>query len=269
MLKNIIVPVDFSEQAENALLFAAEVAKRVSSQLTIIHAQPNSDNPSLDEQKLKYLENKLKNSFGSDLQCESILAPFDLIHALKSQAGTPDTNLIVMGTKGASGLKRILIGSNTVKVIAEVKVPVLVIPEGAKFEDFNRKGKNRIVFATDLEETGNEAGYDFLSEFLKLMIQPKLRILNVRPKNTTLNHKQQLQRSSLLSGFGEEVETERITVFSSDVLAGIKFYLADHPDTGMLMMISRDSGGLFQRNFTREMASITHLPLLVLNDRKG
>ena len=267
MLKNIIVPVDFSEQAENALFFAAEIAKRDSCPLTILHAHPDADSPAMDRQKMDYLESKLKNAFGPELLFQSVLAPFDLVHALKSQAGAGDCSLIVMGTKGASGLKRILIGSNTVKVMSEVKTPILVIPEEAKFENFNRKGKNRVVLASDLEETENEAGYNFLSEFLKLMIQPKLRIINVRPKNTTLNPKQELQRAALLSGFGEELETKRITVFSSNVLDGITYYLDNHPDTGMVVMISRDSGGLFQRHFTREMASITHHPLLVLNDK--
>lgn len=267
MLKNIIVPVDFSEQAENALLFAAEIAKRISSPLTLFHANPDPENPESDKQKMEYLVNKLKSSFGPELFCQSVLAPFDLVHALKSQAGNGEDHLIVMGTKRAGGLKRILIGTNTVKVMAEVKTLILVIPHDSKFENFNRKGKNRVVLATDLEETENEAGYNFLSEFLRLMIEPKLRILNVRPKNTSLNAKQELQRSALLSGFGEEVDTKRITVFSSNVLDGITHYLDSHQDTGMIVMISRDSGGLFQRHFTREMASITHHPLLVLNEK--
>lgn len=267
MLKNIIIPIDFSEQAENALFFAAEIAKRVSCLLTILHAHPNSDNPSLIGQKMEYLEKKLENSFGSDQQYESIFVPFDLIHALKSQAGPLNSSLIVMGTKGASGLKRILIGSNTVRVIAEVKAHVLVIPEAAKFEDFNLKGKNRVILASDLEETGNKDAFDFLSEILRLMMLPKLRILNVRPKNTNLNPNQQLHRSALLYNFGKVLETERVTIYSNNVLDGINFYLAKHTDTGMIVMISRDSGGLFQRHFTRKMASITHVPLLVLNDR--
>jgi nucleotide-binding universal stress UspA family protein len=268
MLKHIIVPVDFSEQAENALFFAAEISKRFSSLLTILHAHSNSDNTDLVKQKMNYLESKLKKSYESDLECKSILAPFDLIPALKSQVGTSETNLIVMGTKGASGLKKILIGSNTMRVIAELKIPILVIPEKVKFEDFNKKGKSRVVLATDLEETKNEAGFDFLSEFLHVIIHPKLRILNVRPKNTTLSYQQELKRSALLSSFGKEVETERITVFSNNVLDGINLYLDKNTDTGLVVMISRDSGGLFQRNFTQEMASITHHPLLVLIDRK-
>ena len=267
MLKNITVPVDFSGESENALLFAAEIAKRVSARLTILHAQPSAENAQRDEEKLKSLKSNLQSVFGSDLDCETVLAPFDLVHILKSNASTQKNHLIVMGTKGASGLKRILIGSNTVRVIAEVPVPILVIPGAARFEDFNKKGKNRVVFASDLEEIKDETGFDFLEEFMQLMIQPKLRILNVRPKDTSLDYEKRLLRKSLLSSFEKVADTEKVTVFSSNVLDGIQYYLDKNADTGVIVMISKDSGGLFQRHFTREMASITHHPLLVLKEK--
>lgn len=51
--------------------------------------------------------------------------------------------------------------------------------------------------------------------------------------------------------------------------SGINFYLSQrNTDTGLLAMIARDSGHLIQKHYTREMASHTHLPLLVLHDTK-
>lgn len=267
MLKNITAPVDFSVESENALLFAAEIAMRVSARLTILHAQPNSQNTRQDDEKLNFLKSNLQNVFGSELDCETVVVPFDLVHAIKSRASSQNTSLIVMGTKGAGGLKRILMGTNTVKVIAEIKTPVLVIPGSARFEDFNKKGKNRVVLASDLEDISNETSLDFLAEFIQLMIEPKLRVLTVRPKNTKLNFQQELQRENLLSAFGESVDTEKVTVFSDNVMDGIKYYLEKNADTGMIVMISRDSGGFFQRHFTREMASATQYPMLVLNEK--
>jgi hypothetical protein len=37
-------------------------------------------------------------------------------------------------------------------------------------------------------------------------------------------------------------------------------------DTGLIVMISKDSGGLFERHFTQEMAAVTHYPLLILKE---
>ncbi len=266
MLKNILVPVDFSAESENALWFATEIAKRNAAQVTILHASSHLENRKQEEQKLNPLREHLLQVWGSEVECQLEMSSSDLIQALKSQVESQKTDLIVMGTKGASGLKRILIGSNTIRVIAEIKLPVLVIPGDARFEDFNQQGKNRVVLASDLEEVKDESGLNFLEEFIKLLIQPKLRILNVRPKNTTLDYEKKLLRKSLLNSFEKVADTEKVTVFSSNVMDGIQFYVENNTDTGLIVMISKDSGGLFERHFTQEMAAVTHYPLLILKE---
>lgn len=76
-----------------------------------------------------------------------------------------------------------------------------------------------------------------------------------------------MQRDLLLSFFNPEVESERVTVFSSGVISGINYYLSQkNTDTGLVAMIARDSGHLIQKHYTREMVSHTHLPLLVMRD---
>jgi hypothetical protein len=174
-----------------------------------------------------------------------------------------------MGTKGASGLKKLLIGSNTVNVISKTRVPVLVIPVVARFKNFFKKGKNRIVLATDLDTLENEGALDILKEIGLLIIEPKLRVLSVRSKNAGLTDVKREERDFLLSVFNPEIESERVTIFSNSVIGGINFYLSQRKtDTGLLAMIARDSGHLIQKHYTREMASHTHLPLLVLHDTK-
>ncbi|GMQ23667.1 hypothetical protein Aoki45_03490 [Algoriphagus sp. oki45] len=267
MLEKIIVPVDFSPEAENALWFAAEIAKRSLAHVTLLHAGSQAENKAQEEEKLNKLRQKLKQHSGEELSCSVELSPVDLLEAIKTRINSGKADLIVMGTKGASGLKRILIGSNTVRVISEIKVPVLVIPGIARFTDFHNQGKNRVVLATDLEEIKDESGLDFLDEFVKLMTQLKLRILNIRQKNTKLDYEKRLLRKSLLSSFGQDVDAEKATVFSSNILDGIQYYLDKNADTGLIVMISKESRGLFQRHFTHEMAAVTHYPLLVLNEK--
>jgi hypothetical protein len=174
-----------------------------------------------------------------------------------------------MGTKGATGLKRIFIGSNTVDVIASVKVPVLVIPEVANFERFNNRGNNRIVLATDLEDVENDTVLDILKEIALLLIEPKIRVLNVRREGTSLDFDKGMERAALLSRFKPEIESDRVTIFGRDVIDGINYYLDKNDDSGLVAMVARDSGQLIQKHHTHEMASITRYPLLVLHDTKG
>jgi nucleotide-binding universal stress UspA family protein len=268
-MKTILALVDFSDTSANAVSFAAELSKRSAAHLFLVNIFQKGDDEDKAKNKLKSMVAGLKRTFDTELTCESILAQGNLITALKKIIEVQQPDLMVMGTKGASGLKKLLIGSNTVKVISKTRVPVLVIPEMARFKNYLRKGKNRIVLATDLESLENEGALDILKEIAILIIEPKLRVLSVRPKKAGLSGEKRMERDLLLSAFKPEIQSERVTVFSSNVIGGINFYLGQRKmDTGLLAMIARNSGGLIQKHYTREMASHTHLPLLVLHDTK-
>lgn len=268
-MKTILAPVDFSGASVNALSFAAELSMRSSARLVIVHILKKGEDEDEVNNQLKSVEEELKKSFGSELNCESVLVQGNLITALKKLIEVQQPGLIVMGTKGATGLKKILIGSNTVNVISKTSVPVLVIPQVARFKDFFKKGKNRIVLATDLHALENETALNILKEIALFINEPKLRVLSVRAKNARLTVEKREERNFLLSVFQPEIESERVTIFSDNVIGGINFYLSQrNTDTGLLAMIARDSGHLIQKHYTREMASHTHLPLLVLHDKK-
>jgi nucleotide-binding universal stress UspA family protein len=266
IMKTIIAPVDFSAISTNAVLFAAELAKRSSARLFIVNILQKDGDEDIAKNNMETLESDLRKSVGSELICESFLAHGDFIATLKKIIAVQQPDLIVMGTKGANGLKKILIGSNTVNVIAGTTVPVFVIPEVARFADFLKKGKNRIVLATDLDLLENERTLDILKEIALLIIDPKVRVLSVRPENTRLPDEKRLEREFLLSLFEPEIKSQRMTIFSHNVIDGINYYLNKKNDTGLVAMIARDSGRLIQKHYTREMASHTHLPLLVLHD---
>jgi nucleotide-binding universal stress UspA family protein len=268
-MKLILAPVDFSDASTNAVSFAAELSKRSSARLVIVNILQKGEDENEAKLRLKSLESELKKTFGTNLDCESFHAHGNLITTLKKIIAVQQPDLIVMGTKGASGLKKILIGSNTVKLISNTRVPVLVIPEVARFNSFLMMGKNRIILATDLDFLENEDALGVLKEIALFIVEPKLRVLSVRPKDARLAASKRKERDYLMSFFDPEIETERVTVFGKSVLGGINFYLErKNEDTGLLAMIARESGHLIQKHYTREMASHTHLPLLVLHDTK-
>ena len=122
------------------------------------------------------------------------------------------------------------------------------------------------MLATDLDAMKSDEGLSTLKKIALLMIDPAVKVLSVRPKNTKLPELKRMERDYLLSVFNPEMQSERITVFSNNVINGINFYLEKNKDTGLVAMIARDSGQLIQKHYTREMASHTHLPLLVLHD---
>src|SRR5262245_8779688 len=116
-MKTILAPIDFSEASLNALSFAAELAKRAAARLFVTTLSGSGENEEETKAKLRTAEADLKKSFGPDLKCESSLVHGSLVDSLKKVIAVEHPELVVMGTKGASGFKKILMGSNTVNVI--------------------------------------------------------------------------------------------------------------------------------------------------------
>jgi len=265
----VIAPVDFSPASDNALLFAVEICKRSSSRLLIVNISGTGKE---EEAKavagLQRKKSEIEKITTSGLFCETLALHGSLTTVLTKLIDDRNPSLVVMGTKGASGLKKILIGSNTVNLLAKTKAPVLVIPEKATFNDFLLTAKNRIVLATDLHGLTNMNVLSVIKEMALLMKEPKVRVLNVRPPHTELYDVTKLERSAIVHYFNPEINSEYATVFGNTVMGGIKFYLDDHPDTGLVAMIANDSGALIEKHYSREMASHTDYPLLVLHDVK-
>lgn len=168
-MKKILVPTDFSKQAANALDVAYNIAKKQSSELTVIHVVEDAtvtsvhytgdlDLPNMEDKLfvVRMIE-KAKRELAdfedkySDVAIKTHLRIGNPYHNIKDYVNDENVDLIVMGTKGSSGLEEFLIGSNAEKVVRHAKCPVLTIQD--KIEKFDFKN---IVYATSTKEGENE-----------------------------------------------------------------------------------------------------------------
>lgn len=157
-MKKILVPLDFSENAENALYVAASIARKSGATLELLHVNvtalysapaseyalmPNYavDDHEYDEtaggQLEKIKEELLGNAEFADLNVRVRVEEGFLHKVIGNVATDEGIDLVVMGTRGASGLNEFLVGSNTEKVIRTAPCPVLAVPVRA--EHFNPK----------------------------------------------------------------------------------------------------------------------------------
>lgn len=163
-MKKLILPTDFSENATNAINYAQELFANTTCTFYLLNTytpmiysydyQLNSGayiGEVLDMvkenslQKLEELKQKLQIKYKNPKHQFELISSFNLLtDELDYTITEYDIDLIIMGTKGASGLNEILFGSNTIHVIKKVKCPVLAIPDGFFFE----KPKD-ILFPTD------------------------------------------------------------------------------------------------------------------------
>ena len=145
-MKKILVPTDFSEQANNALEVAAEIAKKYGSEIYLLHMLElpvglvdagliegtHNDIPeALYFMKLAHnrFEEVKDKAFLKDIPVYETVLFKETFEGIKEVAQKNDCDLIVMGSHGSSGIKEVFIGSNTEKVVRNSDIPVLVIKE--------------------------------------------------------------------------------------------------------------------------------------------
>ena len=162
-MKNILVPTDFSEQAENALKVAAQFAKTYNADIYLLHMlelpmqliDPTSNNnsqnlpESLFFMKLahKRFEEVLASDYLEGVTVHETVHFHEAFDGIMEVSKEHDCDLIIMGSHGATGFKEMFIGSNTEKVVRYSEIPVLVI----KQEIPNFRVDN-FIFATDFSE---------------------------------------------------------------------------------------------------------------------
>ncbi len=160
-MKRILVPTDFSEQAENALKVAAQMAKKNGSEIYILnslelptHLASSGSTGAMPESlffiKLaeKHFEELLKKPFLDGILIhEAIIGHGEVYNDVSEVVKEKDIDLIIMGSHGINGFMEMFIGSNTEKVVRTSKTPVLVIKN--EHEDFKT---DNFVYATDFSD---------------------------------------------------------------------------------------------------------------------
>ena len=214
-MKRILVPTDFSSQAENALKVAVKIATKHNSEIYLLHSldmptqirgvQNNASMPeSLYFIKLaeKSFEVLLKKDYLGPIEIHEAIGHDEIYSDINRTVKEKDIDLIVMGSHGANGFKELFIGSNTEKVVRTANIPVLVIKN--EHTDFNIKD---FVFATDF---GEESRWSFTQaqKFAKAM-DAQMHLLFV---NTPAGFKTTEQANSLMQDFIKDSKQENHTI---------------------------------------------------------
>jgi nucleotide-binding universal stress UspA family protein len=185
------------------------------------------------------------------------LAVDEIIAAIKAN----QSDLVVMGTKGASGIMERLIGSNAAEVIQKSDCPVLVIPAEAKFKEIRK-----IVFATNYLDTDFQSLY-LLVEMFKTA-NPEIIVLHVDEESHHVEH----------NGIAEKFQAQVASAipydnFSFKVINGRKVmeclndFLVEEEIT-LLAVSTRKRGiisKLFDRGLTRKLACHINIPLIAFH----
>ena len=154
-MKHILFPTDFSAAADNALVYALNMAKQLGASITAIHTYslpkirgaanlPETMKQVYDSIRLEEFKNFedqiprlteiAKAHQLEEVPIRHMIKQGDLVRTIILTAEEEKVDLIVMGTEGASGFKEVFAGSQSGEVLENAYCPVLVVPEEARFD---------------------------------------------------------------------------------------------------------------------------------------
>lgn len=268
-MKTIIFPTDFSENADLAMGYAVLVAKQMNARILAINAfdLPYSQNVmstslldimrETSEKGLKEVSEKLAAS-GVAFETKSLMG--NPIRVVKELTKKHPDSIVVMGTKGASGVEEILIGSNTASILHSVNIPVLAIPSSASVKKIKR-----IVYATDFQSTRNEPAIKQLAEIARAF-SAEILILHVQLHEGESVKPQREKFDRLLADVNHSYHFEH--AYERDVERVILDFGKTH-DACMIALMARKHGfleGLFHSSVTSKVAFHTKCPFLALHE---
>lgn len=171
--RSILCPVDFSEQSRAALLWALSIARHRGAELTVLSVVDpllaDAADVRLGVDLARHTEPALREFVDAvvgepergDLRPRMQVAVGDPAEAILDAAHRLDTDLIVIGTHGRGGFRKLMLGSTTEQVLRRTEWPVLAVPAGAvSAPDVQHPGiqLGTILLATDFRESAMAAG---------------------------------------------------------------------------------------------------------------
>ncbi len=273
----ILLPTDFSDNSYEAVSYALQVYKDMKCTFYLMHAYtpPVYHTEYLLTYPAQYglgdlmketsmiqlekLKSRLENQFENEKHSFVVHIAFNtLLGEISEMINTHVIDLIVMGTKGATGAKEILFGTNTVHVIKKSTIPVIAVPPKYKYE-----APKEILFPTDYEIEYRKHN---MSHLLKVARQHKSRI-NVMHVRTgyDLNIVQEKHKAQLEKLLGNSALLHEVP--DNDIVQAVNAF-QDKENINLLVMVQNKHTfieRLFIEPVVKKIGFHITVPLMVLS----
>ena len=183
---NILFATDFSSAAAHAIPFVKRIAKHYDANLVVLHVRPPAVNPLTEpaywpteetvRKENEELREQLLDTF-ADIRTTPLIEEGDIQSRLQEAIAKNHTDLVVIGTRGRTGLGKMLLGSVAEEIFRTVTCPVLTVgPHAGAFRGADGKIRE-ILYATDLASPSPAAAAYAVS--LAQEFQARLILLHV------------------------------------------------------------------------------------------
>ncbi|MBD1395803.1 universal stress protein [Pontibacter sp. JH31] len=260
-MRRILVPTDFSDQARNAFEVAVAIAQKTGAAIKLLHVveMPSSYSFSAtgdlvggNGMEQVYMMKLLENTRYRMAELERTIAhqgvevvqevdTDNVIRKIKRVISDDKVDLVVMGSKGSSGMDEFLIGSNTEKVVRTAACPVLTVK--GRMPHFNIRN---IVLASDFKREIGSAVEKF--KYFQHVFGAKLHLVYINTpgafeSTNTLRLRMQTaaERYGLqnftINVYNDTIEEDGILHFAEEMKADLVM-MATHGRTGLSHLLS-------------------------------
>lgn len=222
-MKRILVPTDFSKPATIAVDVAADIARRAGAELILLHVVDEATEGSINIEgeaayggdwqdkifTLKLIEKAKKQmaKLAEDVKLEGIKVRQALrigtpFHGMNAIITERKVDLVVMGTSGRSDFEKMIIGSNTEKVVRHAHCPVLTVQNKPARKEF----KN-IVYATSMDK--DEEVFSRIVRKTQEMYNAKIHLVRI---NTPSNFQRDVVVEKSMEEFAKKLQLKNYTI---------------------------------------------------------
>lgn len=261
---SIILLTDFSEPAKNAIKYAVDAfgedveynlinayyARTSSATLLDLNDMLAKESQANLEEEIKWMKGEYPN-LNLDVYPHSIFgSPVD---AIKKLAIDKEQDLVIMGTKGSSGVESVLFGSVASLVIRATVVPAISVPPMCKFNGFDK-----VIFATDGKQIYNP---DTISPIQKL--QEKFN------SDVTVFAVDKEGEHADLESMNLDIENAHYSTVEDDDVAGAVTHFCQDNNADLLVILPKHTGffdRLFHKSISKQLVEQASMPILALEN---
>lgn len=275
---NFIVPTDFSINAKIAAKYAMLLAQATNAKIRLLHI---TEPPLIgtDKREARYKEKvslakeeaaiKLEklceelNGDSNNIKCDYVIRVAESSsEVIVSAALNNKADFIVMGTRGAGAIKKLVLGSNTASVIEDSQIPIVVVPERGSLLP-----PKKIVFASEFRDSDVNAVKQL--SLIASSFDAEIIILHI------VENKNEVETEfSIIDFFSAQVQ--KVTTYpkisyrifkSESIEKGIELFI-DSVEADMIALSTRDRNPiekLFSKSITKGLSFHSKIPLLAFH----
>lgn len=274
-MKKIIAPVDFSDAAANAAIFAGNLAEFYGAELWLYHSYEIvvpvteygysyisiTEMQEAAEHELEEFKRRVQNGLRRTITIKVKAENASLVNGLEALCDEIKPELVVMGLSGKNALTRLVVGSNTIRTIHHLTYPVLVVPPRANFIPVRKIG-----FACDYKKVLETTPVEPLKKILR-DFNAELFVLNIEFSKTPASA-EKIKESETITELLKELKPSYQTIIAGDITFGINWF-ADKEKIDWMVVIPKKHKlveKMFSRSQTKELLHHTHLPILCIHE---